>query len=142
MIEALLHNELLFLEPYVTNCSSLLYRSNYEWIFSYITYFQQYFHVYSKVILHIGHYEILQRNVRDRLFSKNSMNFFSFHRFLEKRKYSTAANGLQQRVINLFYRIVNDSSKKYSWSTQYGALIGLCEMNNKVNWLLFEIMDF
>lgn len=49
-----------------------------------------------------------------------------------KRKYSTAANGLQQRVINLFYRILSSPPSKYPWSTHYGALIGLCQMNDKV----------
>ncbi|CAF3382198.1 unnamed protein product [Rotaria sp. Silwood1] len=48
------------------------------------------------------------------------------------RKYSTAANRLQQRTIDIFYRILINNEEKYTWSTQYGAFIGLCEMSHKV----------
>lgn len=48
------------------------------------------------------------------------------------RKYSTAVNRLQQRTIDVFYRILIDEHEQYSWSTRYGALIGLCEMGNNV----------
>ncbi|CAF0807880.1 unnamed protein product [Adineta ricciae] len=48
------------------------------------------------------------------------------------RKYATAANGLQQRTINVFYRILNSNEEEYTWSTRYGAFVGLCEMNSKV----------
>ncbi|CAF1048793.1 unnamed protein product [Rotaria sordida] len=48
------------------------------------------------------------------------------------RKYSTAANRLQQRTIDVFYRILIDNEEKYAWSTQYGAFIGLCQMSHKV----------
>ncbi len=48
------------------------------------------------------------------------------------RKYTTAANRLQQRTIDVFYRILIDNKNEYTWSTQYGAFIGLCEMGHKV----------
>ena len=48
------------------------------------------------------------------------------------RKYSTAVNRLQQRTIDVFYRILIDEHEQYNWSTRYGALIGLCEMGNNV----------
>ncbi|CAF2398738.1 unnamed protein product [Rotaria sp. Silwood2] len=48
------------------------------------------------------------------------------------RKYGTASNRLQQRAIQVFYRILIDNEEEYIWSTQYGAFIGLCEMSHKV----------
>jgi len=51
------------------------------------------------------------------------------------RKYTTAANRLQQRTIDIFYRILSKNKDEYTWPTQYGAFIGLCEMSHKVNFL-------
>ena len=51
------------------------------------------------------------------------------------RKYATAVNRLQQRTIDVFYRILSQNEGEYTWPTQYGAFIGLCEMNHKVNFL-------
>ncbi|UJR36735.1 hypothetical protein I4U23_029450 [Adineta vaga] len=48
------------------------------------------------------------------------------------RKYATAANRLQQRTIDIFYRILNSGKDEYTWPTHYGALVGLCEMSHKV----------
>jgi hypothetical protein len=84
---------------------------------------------------------ILQRSVVGKSFGKivlqsNKKKKKSFF-FLLQRKYSTAANGLQQRIIDIFYRILNTTNEEYTWATQYGAFIGLCEMSHKVN-LLFK----
>ncbi|CAF3690519.1 unnamed protein product [Rotaria socialis] len=48
------------------------------------------------------------------------------------RKFSTAANRLQQRAVDIFYRILISSEEEYTWPSQYGAFIGLCEMSHKV----------
>ncbi|CAF4510489.1 unnamed protein product [Rotaria socialis] len=48
------------------------------------------------------------------------------------RKFSTSTNRLQQRTVNIFYRILINSEEEYIWSTQYGAFVGLCEMSHKV----------
>jgi len=69
-------------------------------------------------------------SVRIERFFKEKKIFFLL------RKYSTAANRLQQRTIDVFYRILNTNENEYTWPTQYGAFIGLCEMSHKVN-LLF-----
>ena len=82
--------------------------------------------------MNIGHCVISQRAVQYRSFSKKFIFYRTKTFILRKRKYATAANGLQQRVINLFYRILTDPSTTYPWSTHYGALIGLCQMNDKV----------
>ncbi|CAF4164998.1 unnamed protein product [Adineta steineri] len=48
------------------------------------------------------------------------------------RKYATAINCLQQRTIDVFYRILSKNNEDYTWPTRYGAFIGLCEMSHKV----------
>ncbi|CAF1536517.1 unnamed protein product [Rotaria magnacalcarata] len=48
------------------------------------------------------------------------------------RKFSTAANRLQQRTVDIFYRILINNEEEYTWSSQYGAFVGLCEMSHKV----------
>jgi hypothetical protein len=63
-------------------------------------------------------------SVRIKSFSKTK-TVLSFY-----RKYTSATNRLQQRTIDVFYRILINNT---DGSTQYGAFIGLCEMGHKVS---------
>ena len=140
MSDVLLQNNSLNIEPYV-NDLNLKFHHRLSFYSSYTSFIHRFFHVFSNkiLLLNIGHDEISLQNVQHKSFgsvvffllrTKTKMKILFVDHF---RRYSTAANRLQQRTIEIFYRILIDSDEQYPWSTMYGALIGLCQMGHKVS---------